>query len=55
MKTVGLVLFLVVCVLLIIFDLLMILSMIPFSKWKDRKDRKRARKDLRKEAKKTVE
>lgn len=54
MKTVGLVLFLAVCVLLILFDLLMILSMIPFSKWKDRKDRKRTRKDLRKEAKKTV-
>lgn len=48
MKTVGLALFLVVCVLLIIFDLLMILSMIPFSKWKDRMDRKRNRKDLRK-------
>ena len=33
MKTVGLVLFLVVCVSLILFDLLMILSMIPFSRW----------------------
>ena len=55
MKTVGLVLFIVVCVLLILFDLLMILSMILFSRWEDRKNRKRARKDQRVEAQKTVE
>ena len=54
MKTVGLVLFIVVCVLLILFDLLMILSMIPFSRWEDRKNRKRRRKNLRKAAKRNV-
>ena len=54
MKTVMLVLFLVVCVFLILFDLLMILSMIPFSKWKDRKNRKRSRKKPMTEAKKNV-
>ena len=54
MKTVGLVLFLVVCVLLILFDLLMLLSMIPFSRWEDRKNRKRMRKNLRKATKRNV-
>ena len=54
MKTVGLVLFLVVCVSLILFDLLMILSMIPFSRWEDRKSRKRMRKNLRKAEKRNV-
>ena len=54
MKTVGLVLFIVVCVLLILFDLLMILSMIPFSRWEDRKNRKRMRKNLRKATKQNV-
>ena len=54
MKTVGLVLFIVVCVLLILFDLLMILSMIPFSRWEDRKNRKRMRKNLRKATKRNV-
>lgn len=44
MKTVILVLFLAVCVFLILFDLLMILSMILSSKWKDCKKRKRMRK-----------
>ena len=54
MKTVGLVLFLVVCVLLILFDLLMILSMIPFSRWEGRKNRKRRRKNLRKAVNRNV-
>ena len=54
MKTGGLVLFIVVCVLLILFDLLMILSMIPFSRWEDRKNRKRMRKNLRKATKRNV-
>ena len=54
MKTVILVLFLAVCVFLILFDLLMILSMIPSSKWKDRKKRKRMRINLRKATKQNV-
>lgn len=54
MKTIGVVLFLVVCVFLILFDLLMILSMIPFSRWEDRKSRKRMRKNLRKAKKRNV-
>ena len=54
MKTIGEVLFLVVCVSLILFDLLMILSMIPFSRWEDRKSRKRMRKNLRKAKKRNV-
>ena len=54
MKTVMLVLFLGVCVFLILFDLLMILSMIPFSRWEDRKSRKRMRKNLRKATKRNV-
>ena len=54
MKTIGAVLFLVVCVLLILFDFVMILSMIPFSRWKDRKDRERRRKNLRKTTKRNV-
>ena len=54
MKTIGVVLFLVVCVFLILFDLLMILSMIPFSRWEDRKSRKRMRKNLRKATKRNV-
>lgn len=54
MKTIGVVLFLVVCVSLILFDLLMILSMIPFSRWEDRKSRKRMRKNLRKAKKRNV-
>ena len=54
MKTVGLVLFVVVCVFLILFDFLMILSMIPFSKWGDHKNRKRMRKNLRKAEKRNV-
>ena len=54
MKTIGVVLFLVVCVSLILFDLLMILSMIPFSRWEDRKSRKRMRKNLRKATKRNV-
>ena len=54
MKTIGVILFLVVCVFLILFDLLMILSMIPFSRWEDRKSRKRMRKNLRKAKKRNV-
>ena len=54
MKTIGVILFLVVCVFLILFDLLMILSMIPFSRWEDRKNRKRMRKNLRKATKRNV-
>ena len=54
MKTIGVVLFLVVCVFLILFDLLMILSMIPFSRWEDRKSRKRMRKNPRKAKKRNV-